>query len=363
MRILQVIPTLSKGGAERVVVELANALIVSGEEVTVLLSHPVNYNLNQKFLNSVIKVYFVSPKKNSRLLQYLKLPFWVMKNRKFLAGFDVIHCHLTFGLIFGLVVSRQRKINRTRKPKLVATCHMVGVRGSLERFNQACSYFFDSFALMALDNNWREFMEKSKRTNIVIVANGISNSEPVNRLKQPTKEIPVVIGTISRLVAERNPSMFLEVFSEISKLDSIGEFRFIIGGDGEEREKLEHLSAELNLSRTLIFQGLIKNPEDFFSQIDFYVSMNVEAITGIAGLEAINAGIPVVAIQLSPNYATGAADWIWSDSIPRNVAKKILELAKDPIKTQKLISSQYLYAEDNYSTKRMMEEYKKIYST
>ena len=361
MRILQVIPTLSKGGAERVVVELANASIDSGYEITVLLAYPVDYDLNQRFLKSEITVFSVSPKQVSRLVQYVKLPFWVAKNWRILKGFDVIHCHLTFGLIFGLIVSARRKISGGRNPKLVATCHMVGMRGNPERFNRACSYFFDSFVLMALDSKWRKFIETSKRTNIHNVPNGISTSQPVSQLKRQTNRGPFVIGTISRLDAERRPWLFLEVFAEILRSDLNGEYRFIIGGDGEEREKLERLSAELNLNGTLIFVGLVKDPSELLSQIDLYISLNVEGITGIAGLEAVFAGLPVVAIQLSPEYLTGASDWIWSGKKPENVAEKILELARDPDETKKLTSRQHLYAYNEYSTQHMMDGYKKIY--
>jgi len=361
MRILHVIPTLSKGGAEHVVVELANASMISGDEIAVLLSYPVDYDLNQQFLGTDIKVYFVSPKQIARIFQHIKLPFWVNKNWKFLDGFDVIHCHLTFGLIFGLLVSIRRRISGARKPKLVATCHMVGVRGNLERFNRACSYFFDSFVLMALDSRWRKFIKTSNRTNIHVVANGISANNPTSGFKKWANEGPVVIGTISRLEAERRPLLFLEVFSEILKSDSKGEYRFIIGGDGDEREKLERISEELDLDTTLCFAGLVKDPTEFLSKIDLYVTLNVEGITGIAGLEAVFAGLPVVAIQLSPEYLMGDSDWIWSSREPKNVAKKILELAQDPIEIQKLATRQRFYAEDAYSTQRMMDEYKKIY--
>jgi len=361
MRILHVIPTLSKGGAERVVVELANASLISGEEIHVLLAHPVDYDLNQRFLVNGITVHFVSSKQIGRLFKYIKLPFWINKKRKFLDGFDLIHCHLTFGLIFGLIVSLRREISGSRKPKLVATCHMVGMRGNLERFNRMCSYFFDSFVLVALDDNWRKFMNISKRKNIHVVANGISTREPTSQLKKHRSEGPTVIGTVSRLEAERKPQLFLEVFSQILKSDFKGEYMFIVGGDGEEREKLERLSVELDLHNNLHFVGLVKDPAELLLQIDIYVTLNVESLTGIAGLEAIFAGLPVVALQISPGYTTGESDWIWSSCEPRRVAEKILELVNDPIGTRELSSRQYLYADKKYSTKSMMEGYKKVY--
>ena len=51
MRILQVLPHLSKGGAERVVVELSNSLVTVDHEITLLLAFPVNLELNLQFLS------------------------------------------------------------------------------------------------------------------------------------------------------------------------------------------------------------------------------------------------------------------------------------------------------------------------
>lgn len=363
MRILHVIPSLSKGGAERIVVELANASNISGDDITILLAYPVDYSLNQQLLEREVKVHFMSSNNLLPQLKYIRLPLWISKNHKFVQSFDVIHCHLTFGLVFGSILSIWRKIHGAKKPKLIATCHMVGLRGRIEWINRAFSYFFDSFVLMALDSRWRKFITSFKRTNIDVVANGISTDKSASSLKRKRVGSPKVIGTISRLEAERRPWQFLEVFSEISKLDSKGEYRFIIGGDGAERKKLEHLAKELNLNDTLIFAGLIENSDNFFSQIDLYVSMNVEGITGIAGLEAVFAGLPVVALQLLPEYSIGESDWIWSSIEPRHVAEKILELTKDTVKTQDLILYQSYYAARHYSTQRMLSEYKIIYES
>ena len=68
MRILQVLPTLVKGGAERVVIDLSNSLSDNGNEVTVLLSYPVDPRLNQKNIQDKVTIQFISSKKISRIL-------------------------------------------------------------------------------------------------------------------------------------------------------------------------------------------------------------------------------------------------------------------------------------------------------
>jgi glycosyltransferase involved in cell wall biosynthesis len=362
MRILQVLPYLTKGGAERVVVELSNALLKEGHEVTLILASPVDPALNQKFLDNKVRVKFVSSNSGNRILQYIKLLFWVARHWKALKRYDVIHCHLTYGLVFGFQVNFLRRITRVKNLRLIATCHVVGVGVSRtpRLINERLSYFFDAFVLMALDTQWRKFILSKKRRNIKFVRNGISVSTPSNESNYKDSQVCLTIGTISRLQAERKPWLFLEVFSHILKLMD-GNVRFILGGEGPERESLSSLSQELGLSGNLSMPGLVQDPNLLFGNLDLYVTLNVEEVTGIAGLEAIFARIPVVGIQLSPNYTNGENDWIWSNHEPVVVARKIVEYLKNPNQLSLITKTQYTTAVERYSVERMLENYLALY--
>jgi glycosyltransferase involved in cell wall biosynthesis len=362
MRILQVLPHLSKGGAERVVIELSNALIEAGHEVTLLLTFPVNPRLNQQDLDKRIKVHFASPNSTNRLVAYLKLPFFVAKYWKVFKKYDVIHCHLTYGLVFGFIISFFRRITRTKNLRLIATCHVVGVGISrIPRIlNERLSIFFDVFALMAQDAQWRNFISAKKRNNFEIVVNGISANKWINKRDQQIRKSFWTVGTISRLQAERKPWLFLEVFSQVYN-STKGEVRFILGGEGPERELLTSISGKMMLTGNLSMPGLVQNPKVILEDLDLYVALNVEEVTGIAGLEAVFSGVPVVGIQLSQTYENGANDWIWSDQDPRIVAEKIVALLADPKKLADIAKDQYHVAIRDFSIERMRDNYLKFY--
>jgi glycosyltransferase involved in cell wall biosynthesis len=362
MRILQVLPHLSKGGAERVVIELSNALIAAGHEVTLLLAFSVNPELNQKFLDRRIRVQCVSPRTTSRILSYLKLPFYMARYWKDLKSYDVIHCHLTYGLVFGFFTSSLRKITRTKHLRLIATCHVVGVGISriIRLLNERLSICFDVFALMAQDAQWRNFIFAKKRTNFEIVVNGISANMWINSLKQENRESFWTIGTISRLEVEKKPWLFLEVFSQVYNATN-GEVRFILGGEGQERNSLTAISEKLNLTEHLLMPGLVQDPKVILKELDLYVALNVEDVTGIAGLEAVFSGVPVVGIQLSPTYKNGENDWIWSNKDPRIVAEKIVALLGNPKKLTEIVKNQYLVASRDFSAERMRDSYLSLY--
>jgi len=361
MKILQVLPHLKKGGAEKVVIELSNSLVYSGEDVSVLLAYPVDPTINQEFLDNRIQVNFVLNAYKNKYSHYLKLPYWIIRNRKTLKSFDVIHCHLTYGLIFGFLIWILQKAFG-RKIVLVGTCHLVGAGvGTFPRiFNQYISYFFDYFVLMAQDAKWRHFIGKQGKKNVFIITNGISSKSPKPIRHQGSKNKVWKIGTISRLEAERKPWLFIETFAHTHKLmgDNV---EFLLGGEGSERESLQIQAEHLDLSKSLKMSGLVLNPNAFLKAIDIYISMNVEEITGIAGLEAVFSGIPVIGIQLSQSYVNGSNDWIWSNQDPTSVAQKIVDYIKNPTQLAVIGKEQYKIASKKFSVERMRDEYLALY--
>jgi len=362
MKILQVLPHFSKGGAEKVVVELSNSLVYSGHEVAVLSAYPVDPNLNQKFLDNQIQLHFVLSKNKNKLSHYLKLPYWIIRNWKTLKSYDVIHCHLTYGLIFGFLVWILQKIDSEKKIVLIGTCHVVGVGvGTFPRvLNERLSYFFDYFVLMAQDAKWRHFISRQKKKNVLLIANGISSNLPKSNSHLGSKSEIWRIGTISRLEAERKPWLFLETFAHTQKLTH-EKVEFWLGGEGPERRSLEIQAEDLGLTRSLTMPGLVLNPTEFLKTIDIYISLNVEEITGIAGLEAVFSGIPVVGIQLSQSYVNGSDDWIWSNQDPKSVAQKIVDCIKNQVELSNIAETQYKIASRIFSVERMRDEYLVLY--
>jgi glycosyltransferase involved in cell wall biosynthesis len=358
MRILQVIPHLPKGGAERVTVELSNALIEAGHEVTVLMAFPVDYNLNQRSLHGNVNINFLLPRSRNIFLVYIKLPFFVIRNWKDLKSYEVIHCHLTFGLVFGALVSIIRRITRLKNLRLIATCHVVGVGISMipRAVNQHLSYFFDVFVLMAQDEQWRNFVVAKRRDNIEVVVNGVSAINRINPVKKVAANSTWTIGTISRLQKERKPWLILEVFSQVNQLTE-GKVQFVLGGDGPERENLKALSERMLIAKNLSMPGLVQDPKTVLVDLDVYVSLNVESTTGIAGLEAVLSGIPTISIQLSQTYKSGAKDWIWSDQDPKLVAREIVNLLENPTSLEDLAKKQHSVAIRDYSVERMLNQY------
>lgn len=362
MRVLQVITSLGKGGAERVVIELSNGLINKGIDVEILLMTGVNFELNRLSLHSNIKVILLTNRIKSKIICYINGAFWILKNRKVLSSYDVVHCHLTFGLLFGFQVYILQKLKFNSKLKLIATYHAVGTKQPmlLSFLSEKVSRYFNFFTLVSKDEHWEKLLTSNKYFNFVFIPNGISNFNLPERTKDQNREDTLVIGTISRLVSERNPLIFVEIIAELEKVLP-NKIKLLIGGEGPEKEDVIKYSKKLGVSEKIELLGLIEDPDKFLQEIDLYITLNVREITGIAGLEAISNNVPVIGYQLCESYTSGNQDWIWSNSSTKKIAEKITEFYENPILKTKTANSQKIQAKKIFSSEVMIDAYLRLY--
>jgi glycosyltransferase involved in cell wall biosynthesis len=362
MKILQVLPQFTKGGAEKFVIDLSNRLAAEGHEVTIWVIHPVDRSLNEINLRRNVSVRYLwnfEPRKYSK---FLVLPFKILRNLSKINSFDVVHCHLTFGYAFGIILLICRKMHVARDVRIIATCHTVGM--NINKFqlylNEWVSWFFDEFVLVAETTRWKEVIRRRRDKNIQVVSNGISLDHMVKQDNQhPSKEC-WTIGTISRLEDERKPWLFLEVFTEIKRI-SRKNVRFVLGGFGSRKKELEEMAISKGIESNLYMPGLIVNPREFHSTLDIYLTLNIGSGVGIAALEAIASGLPTVGIQLDEAYLPVGDELIWSDNSPKLVAMEVIHLIERSLRRSEVLTTQELKLRHLYSIERATTEYVKIY--
>ena len=74
--------------------------------------------------------------------------------------------------------------------------------------------------------------------------------------------------------------------------------RLVMLGKGEEEEKLKELACELGISDRIDYPGFVPNVEDYLADADvFLLSSDYEALP-LAVLEAMAAGLPIVATDV-----------------------------------------------------------------
>ena len=87
--------------------------------------------------------------------------------------------------------------------------------------------------------------------------------------------------------------MFLRTAQLISR--QVPHALFLIAGDGEERAKLEALAGELQIAERVKWLGWQKGLTQFYQCLDVMLFNSDWDAVGLAPLEAINYGVPLVA--------------------------------------------------------------------
>jgi glycosyltransferase involved in cell wall biosynthesis len=102
-----------------------------------------------------------------------------------------------------------------------------------------------------------------------------------------------VVGTVAVMRTQKRLDLWLAAAAEIRR--SIPEARFLLVGDGPERVAVQQRADSLGLSGAVVFAGLQPAVQPFLEAMDvFLLSSEFEGLP-IALLEAMAAGVPVVA--------------------------------------------------------------------
>jgi 1,2-diacylglycerol 3-alpha-glucosyltransferase len=106
---------------------------------------------------------------------------------------------------------------------------------------------------------------------------------------------PVCLS-VGRLAKEKNPAFLLHAFHHIAH--SLPDARLVLVGDGDERQHLSRLAVDLGVQARVRFVGAV--PHDRVSAYtrtaDLFLFASTSETQGLAALEALAAGLPVVAV-------------------------------------------------------------------
>jgi glycosyltransferase involved in cell wall biosynthesis len=370
VKITHLNPALTKGGAEKVLVDLANLAVARGHEVNIVSARKVDPALLQDQVDPRVKLHFVTSEGSGKYAAYAAMLPWLARNWPWLRQQDVVHCHMTYGALLGSAIRLGRSISGRKTPLIVETFHGVGMpirpwQRSLAALQAAACR--DGYALMAEDDYWRDFAAGHPFLPLATIANGIAQppkSSKAERLAYRREAgIPgdaPVIGTVGRLRAERNPLATVAAFAAAAR--ELGpDVHFLMAGDGPMTDAVRAEGDRLGLAGRLHLPGLAVKPWVAATVLDLYVSMNVGPITGIAGLEAAASGVPVIALQATADYAGGAQDWIWSDADPAKVGAEAARLLQAPQERQAMAARQAAYVRAHHSADAMFDSYLALY--
>ena len=273
MRITQLMLAKGFGGAERYFVDLSLALAELGHEVQAICHRRF------RALNRLQHV------PGLRLCTFSPYGWWdALARRKIQAAIDgfrpeVVHAHLARG---AYVAGR---ICASLRAPLVVKLHNYA---DLKYYRHV-----DLFITTTQDQRCYLLERGIDASRIRIIPN-FSSLAPVDAPPVPEGNA-LVMAAYGRLVHKKGFHVLLRAFRTLADAHPLAILH--IGGDGPEQGQLESLCRQLDLGGRVRFIGWVDDVRVFLGQSDIFVLPSLDEPFGIAVLEAMAMGKPIVATR------------------------------------------------------------------
>jgi len=359
--VMYVIWALEIGGAEKMVVSLASHL---NREIYNPIVCCLNYKgrLAYKLEEEGISVIELGKRPRfdlSIIPKFIK----VMRNN----NSDIVHTHLWTSDFWGRLAAKLAGV-----PTIISTVHNVD-SWKPKMFlvvDRILSYFTDK--IIAVSDTVKYFYINNAKISagkIKTIYNGIevekfSIEVDKNNKRQELGLDPhnKIIAVIGRLVEQKGHIYFLEYCRKL--LDKYSDIQGLIVGDGPLRRKLEERSKILGISNRVIFAGIRNDIAEILKVIDILVVPSLYEGLPTIILEAMAAGIPVVATDVGGNselLINGETGFIVPSKDSSALADSIEKLLKSDALAKRMGSMGRRRAIVYFSLDKMVRETEELY--
>lgn len=216
---------------------------------------------------------------------------------------DVVHCHNYSPLVYGALGGRLARVSG-----VVYTAHGAKTSGrrATRRFQRL--RLVDDIVFVSGDARRVGLGAGAVRdARVHTIVNGIdvrayARREEVRRRVRDefaiAPEAPVA-GIVARLTAAKDHVNLFDAFRRVRAVHS--DARLLVVGDGELRDQLTRALAERDLTDAVILAGSRSDVADVLSAMDVFVLSSATEGLAVTLLEAMAAGLPVVATRVGGN--------------------------------------------------------------
>ena len=361
IRVLQVVPSLGCGGAERMVVNLMTHLNRQRFEVAAaILNASEGGALERKLAEEKFQVWHLGRRPGFD-------PRIPLRIRKVVRQFrpHVVHSHLCLHYAFLSLI-------RCGPVSHVSTAHLPG-----ETRYRRVSPWFKRVAFrqgvvpVAVSGHTAEWAKHVYRLPTCrVIPNGIpiahyerrSDSRRLWRREHGFEENDVLFVCVARLEEQKNHALLLESFAR--GLGSEPGAYLLLAGQGELRCALEAQVRELGLQRKVQFLGQLSDVSDVLGAADVFVLASRNEGNPLSVMEAMAAGLPVVATavggvpELVEDQRTGS---LVRPGDCDGIAAAMLRLFRDSDTRKTMAARAAERALRHFSASRMVQGYADLY--
>lgn len=294
MRILHVSSARTYGGGERHFVDLTRGLSERGHEIFVAYRPTSEWKHELDFLPRD-RHFKVSIRNSFGVLSAIRIADFIRENR-----IEIVHAHVARDYIPASIAVM------ASSAKFVLTRHLMLPLKPFNRF----ALKNVSKVIAVSDGVAKELKKLFPREKVAVIHNGIDvherkieNREELRLEFRSFHGIPIdvpLVGTLGELKELKGQREFVLAAAEIAKQNP--ECRFVVVGrdnslDKKFRRDLKRLVGVLGLEDKFLWLDWLEDTMSFHAAVDVFVSPSRSESFGLAMLEAIASGTPLVATE------------------------------------------------------------------
>jgi len=359
-RVVHVINHLGWGGAENLVRGMARHLERRGWEVTICaLSEPVYDagSLDVRALGARGVWDFAAWRRLRRMLRQLRP--------------EVVHLHLLWSELWGAAAARGLGA------RVVITGHCTHDARATSGAARLCSRFAarTASATIAISTSVAEYRARccgDSPDRMQVIHNGVEPGEcaaaderEAARSKLGLPRAGKVVGAVARLHWVKGLDTFLAGAALLARWHR--ELRFMVVGGGPQAGELRDLASRLGLDGRVLFTGELsaEGVRQALAAMDLFVLPSVREGLGIAVIEAMAAGLAVVASDcegIAEVIEEGRDALLFPPGDVRALAGQVDYLLRHPEHARRLGSAGRRRARDEFSLERMVTGVEGVYA-
>ena len=304
------------------------------------------------------------------ILAFFEIYNFIKRNR-----IQIVHTHSSKAGILGRLAAGAAKA-----PVIIHTVHGWSFHdcqpGIVNFFylllEKLCATF--TGRIIAVSNSDKEKGLKNlvgREKQYTIIRYGINGSEFRNRPERNAarrtlglNETDLVVGTVACFKPQKSPLDFIKIASGIKK--DIPDAKFIMAGDGLLRKQACALIKKLDLDGRLVLAGWRNDIPLILSALDIFVLTSLWEGLPIAVLEAMAAGVAVVATDtggIREIVENGKTGYLVRVGDRQSMQNRIRELLRDSQKRNEFVRlSGEKINSGEFSLSKMAKDTEKVYS-
>ncbi len=211
-------------------------------------------------------------------------------------------------------------------------------------------------------------VELNIKRKIEVIANGYStyngNTVEYDQKFIKNKNHDIIILSVSTLIKRKKIDLNIKAIRNLKQ--KIPNIKYLIVGEGNERDQLEKLVRKYCLQKNVFFLGRLDNKEvlKLMENVTIFSLPSINESFGVVYLEAMAHGIPIIACKgegIEDVIKDGTNGFLVEPNNVIELTNKMLYIINNPKKIIKICKKAYKLVTENYSWNNNAKKYKNIY--